>query len=318
MKRAKEAEQEADAEYRSNIYKLAELHNSWVSRMNISAQEFQKLEETRLALTKHVLLEYSVINHCHMQEQAIAYDQLRDRASFCDGTQEIQEFIGKYRTGTTVPTSLAYAHFNNESIEESLQRLAIRSTHSPRRLYASTAFPPTTNFSSASLLPPPPPPPSSTSSTSSASSFSSRSIHEDIIAVSLPQPLGIIENQKVPDFSNRSTPLGSDTSRSVSLNRYSRGSVCSTTATPLSSTTNNSLASRLSAAIASSALSDKGLFKVRALYSYEAQQPDEISFKEGDILRVVSTECDPWWSGQLNSSPSSPICLFPSNYVERI
>ncbi|XP_020621170.1 osteoclast-stimulating factor 1-like [Orbicella faveolata] len=49
---------------------------------------------------------------------------------------------------------------------------------------------------------------------------------------------------------------------------------------------------------------------VRALYNYTAQQPDEISFEEGDILYIVDRSAGPWWKAKVGNKTG----LIPSNY----
>lgn len=51
----------------------------------------------------------------------------------------------------------------------------------------------------------------------------------------------------------------------------------------------------------------------RALYKYTAQQPDELSFEEGDLLYVFDMTSDPnWWKARCERKSG----LIPSNYVE--
>ncbi|XP_004556600.1 ABI family, member 3a isoform X1 [Maylandia zebra] len=52
--------------------------------------------------------------------------------------------------------------------------------------------------------------------------------------------------------------------------------------------------------------------KVRALYSYEAVKPDELSFTEGDIIYLTQRHEDGWYQGVLNGRQG----YFPENYVE--
>lgn len=48
-------------------------------------------------------------------------------------------------------------------------------------------------------------------------------------------------------------------------------------------------------------------------YSYKAQNEDELSLKEGDIINVINKDgLDPgWWKGELNNQ----IGVFPDNFV---
>lgn len=50
---------------------------------------------------------------------------------------------------------------------------------------------------------------------------------------------------------------------------------------------------------------------VRAQYNYAAQQPDEISFDEGDILYIIDKSAGPWWKAKVGNKTG----LIPSNYV---
>ncbi|ORZ16034.1 hypothetical protein BCR41DRAFT_353416 [Lobosporangium transversale] len=50
-----------------------------------------------------------------------------------------------------------------------------------------------------------------------------------------------------------------------------------------------------------------------ALYDYNAGEPNEISFSEGDIIRDIEFVSDDWWSGLAQDGTNG---LFPSNYVE--
>lgn len=51
----------------------------------------------------------------------------------------------------------------------------------------------------------------------------------------------------------------------------------------------------------------------QARFSYDAQNNDELSIKEGDIITIISKEeCDQgWWKGELNGK----IGVFPDNFV---
>ncbi|BFZ01874.1 hypothetical protein BsWGS_04913 [Bradybaena similaris] len=51
---------------------------------------------------------------------------------------------------------------------------------------------------------------------------------------------------------------------------------------------------------------------VRALYRYEAQQPDELTFDEGDTLYILDMKDSSWWKAKCGRN----IGLIPSNYVE--
>ncbi|KAI1287004.1 SH3 domain-containing kinase-binding protein 1 [Halotydeus destructor] len=56
--------------------------------------------------------------------------------------------------------------------------------------------------------------------------------------------------------------------------------------------------------------------QAKVIYAWEAQDEDELSIKEGDIVNIISknTEDRGWWRGELNGK----LGVFPSNYVKLI
>ncbi len=52
--------------------------------------------------------------------------------------------------------------------------------------------------------------------------------------------------------------------------------------------------------------------RVRALFDFEGQQDDELSFREGDIIKLISEGEDGWWRAELNGKQG----MLPFNYVE--
>ncbi|XP_060909828.1 GRB2-related adapter protein-like [Labrus mixtus] len=51
--------------------------------------------------------------------------------------------------------------------------------------------------------------------------------------------------------------------------------------------------------------------QVRALYSFRAEEKDELSFNVGDVVQVLERPDPAWWRGQLRGKTG----LFPSNYT---
>lgn len=54
------------------------------------------------------------------------------------------------------------------------------------------------------------------------------------------------------------------------------------------------------------------LEKVVAIYDYEADKDDELSFSENSVIYVVKKNDDGWYEGVMNGVTG----LFPGNYVE--
>jgi signal transducing adaptor molecule len=55
--------------------------------------------------------------------------------------------------------------------------------------------------------------------------------------------------------------------------------------------------------------------KVRALYDLISYEPDELSFKKGDVISVIESVYRDWWRGMLTNGK---IGIFPLNYVTPI
>jgi SH3 domain len=58
----------------------------------------------------------------------------------------------------------------------------------------------------------------------------------------------------------------------------------------------------------------------RALYSYSAAIPEELSFSKGDVLAVLRLQDDGWWEAQIEKGRQGVrmVGLVPSNYLQRI
>lgn len=54
--------------------------------------------------------------------------------------------------------------------------------------------------------------------------------------------------------------------------------------------------------------------RVRALYDFQATDPDELNFSKGDIIAVLESVYKDWWKGLLKGRTG----IFPLNYVEKL
>lgn len=52
----------------------------------------------------------------------------------------------------------------------------------------------------------------------------------------------------------------------------------------------------------------------KALYAYDAQDTDELSFNANDIIDIIKEDPSGWWTGRLRGKQG----LFPNNYVTKI
>ena len=52
--------------------------------------------------------------------------------------------------------------------------------------------------------------------------------------------------------------------------------------------------------------------QVEAMYAFQAEEENELTFKPGDIITVIEKIDDGWWFGHFDGKKG----LFPSNYVK--
>ena len=53
---------------------------------------------------------------------------------------------------------------------------------------------------------------------------------------------------------------------------------------------------------------------MQAIFDFDAQGPDELGFRKGDIIRVTQRVDESWWRGELKGQEG----MFPQTYVERM
>lgn len=95
------------------------------------------------------------------------------------------------------------------------------------------------------------------------------------------------------------------------LGRTNSGVSESTRSIPTSLTTSNISHSYTNASPLSASISAPG--ELRSLYSYEAQNSDELSISEGDILHIVEHDDGTGW---IKAQLGNNVGLIPANYVE--
>uniref|UniRef100_A0A0M3IS38 SH3 domain-containing protein n=1 Tax=Ascaris lumbricoides TaxID=6252 RepID=A0A0M3IS38_ASCLU len=61
-------------------------------------------------------------------------------------------------------------------------------------------------------------------------------------------------------------------------------------------------------------LKPKPMPLVEALYPYEAQDTDELSFEVGDKFELINKDASGWWQGRIKDRTG----LFPANYVKEL
>lgn len=59
-------------------------------------------------------------------------------------------------------------------------------------------------------------------------------------------------------------------------------------------------------------------FKVKAVYDYQSQEPDDLAFSNGQIITVTDDTDEDWYTGKYSSSSGEEVeGIFPRNFVEK-
>ncbi|KII71602.1 Unconventional myosin-Ie [Thelohanellus kitauei] len=58
----------------------------------------------------------------------------------------------------------------------------------------------------------------------------------------------------------------------------------------------------------------KSVVQYKAIFDYNANDDDELTFHTGDIIEVLHEDTSGWWEGKLNNKTG----IFPYNYVKKI
>lgn len=56
--------------------------------------------------------------------------------------------------------------------------------------------------------------------------------------------------------------------------------------------------------------------RVIARFDFETSEPEELSFRRGDVIEVLGQEDENWWRGRI--MPNGRPGLFPANYVDQL
>jgi len=109
------------------------------------------------------------------------------------------------------------------------------------------------------------------------------------------------------------------TNPAPSYSRQSSATSMSSQGAPTGPPTSQIIARDLAGVVVAQDLSLPGwvpknyLEKVVAIYDYNADKEDELTFQEGQIIYVLKKNDDGWWEGVMEGITG----LFPGNYVEQ-
>ena len=108
LQKANAAVKAADQEYLVSSDKLREAHTLWVKDMFAASEAFQKLEEERLDFLRNIMWAYANTNSTSCVNDDECFERVRKSLERCDINADIRQFISEKSTGTDIPAPLEY------------------------------------------------------------------------------------------------------------------------------------------------------------------------------------------------------------------
>ncbi|XP_065886288.1 proline-serine-threonine phosphatase-interacting protein 1-like [Dysidea avara] len=117
MEHSKSTSQTADQTYQDAVKNLEEARVLWEREMELLCNQFQDLEENRIAFLRHTMWTLTNVGSNSCVEIDQMYENVRKSLEQCDVDADIELFVTTKSTGSERPAQILYQNFYHPSLE---------------------------------------------------------------------------------------------------------------------------------------------------------------------------------------------------------
>jgi len=304
---ADKSSKKGEADYKAAVEKQNKTRDTYYQLLGGILGILEKFDRTRVETMKKLMFEYSKLQEGFSTSLSEQLEKFGKAIENINTDRDMQSFISKTKSGNKRPPFEAFEPVDNKIIKQlTLSKFPVdfglrRNT---MKKSANLIIPPSSSAAGSVAAGAKTPTLSSNSESSSKPGLSTSSSRKSIGASSGGPLLGLAGSNVT---SMKNVVNGSTSDLKPKQSETSLLSKSQKTDSKPSSDSNSSGGGKQQA-------SEAVLKKVSVLYDYDANSPEEVSLKAGDVIQVLDLgEGDGWWSGEVLSTKKRG--LFPSNFV---
>lgn len=284
----------AEQEYKVSVERLHAMDSKYYSELGEVMFRLEELEKKRIRSMKSAMEKFAA----YQQEIATEYKRLGDilqqTYSQIDEEKDIQEFIGRTKSGERPPAPAQFEPYivqgatgGGSTYESSPSLGSFRNSTPPK---SASASPSMSNITATTTNTP------LLKKVKVLYDYTSDNVDE--LKISAGEILEVYELNDDGWYVGKNSRGQKGLFPSNFVEDYTGATAAPTTVTPVPAPT--------------ATAHDNSLGTTTALYPYEAQDPSELSFGEGDVITIYEKNEDGWWYGGIKDRKG----LFPMNYTE--
>lgn len=308
---ADKSSKKGEADYKAAVEKQNKTRDTYYQLLGGIMGILEKFDRTRVETMKKLMLEYAKLQEgfaASLSEQLEKFGRAIENVNV---DRDMQSFISKTKSGNKRPPFEAFEPVDNKIIKQlTLSKFPVDfgARRNTMKKSANLIIPPSGSAIGNVVTGAKTPTVSNSGESSPKLGLSSSSSRKSIGASSAGPLLGLTGSGN-GNVSTKNLIGGGNGSTSELKPKQSETSLSSKSQTTDSSKQSSDLGNA-----GKQQGSETVLKKVSVLYDYDANGPEEVSLKAGDVIQVLDLgEGDGWWSGEVLSTKKRG--LFPSNFV---